>query len=659
MNISKRKQGILAIICTIAMIVTSITVYNPREVKADSSATVDGKQYSATVKDSGEWTGFACQGILDSARIHFAWGIDVDSNTITASLNGKQLAIDGKSTKGMFIPLSEVTSLGVGSYDIIINATTVASESAEAKEISATATLKIEVPEETTTRDPSVVVWKNIVGGTGYSYNDNTTVGVVSVQKPEFASEQGIYMTAPGTIESISINGVDSKKYALQGGGAVVYLSGLVKGENTINIKYAGGEATVIIKNENEVETPNLETDERTGNIVQGKIWKAYTRAEDSKGLYEISSDATNYTLKDKNIGSDWWHIQTAIDGVTFYANTDYVCTFTLKADKPKEFTVDNRTNDGKIFVESEGKGWQKAEDGTYFYKYKGTFASTTKQDLNVRIALGYHNGKDEKTDSNYSANDIATFEMSNFQIVKASEYKDVTYTVTINGTKVGSAEPGDTYTLPTEAKYGYYDTVNKVIYKAGSVITVNDDVNLVSITDVSVKMYNGAAIRIDANQETPGGIRFKASVDVTCGVAEYKNEITNKVQAGTLITTKDILDAKNDVEYNVENVNNIGKVLDVKNTGWLDESTHSYSASLIKIVKANYGRYFVAKAYVKVPYKNAASEYVYSADGGSYANSVERSISDVAKAIKGNGEYDGITDDTIKSLIDSFIVTK
>lgn len=659
MNISKRKQGILAIICTIAMIVTSITVYNPREVKADSSATVDGKQYSATVKDSGEWTGFACQGIFGSDRIHFAWGIDVDSNTITASLNGKQLAIDGKSTKGMFIPLSEVTSLGVGSYDIIINATTVASESAEAKEISATATLKIEVPEETTTRDPSVVVWKNIVGGTGYSYNDNTTVGVVSVQKPEFASEQGIYMTAPGTIESISINGVDSKKYALQGGGAVVYLSGLVKGENTINIKYAGGEATVIIKNENEVETPNLETDERTGNIVQGKIWKAYTRAEDSKGLYEISSDATNYTLKDKNIGSDWWHIQTAIDGVTFYANTDYVCTFTLKADKPKEFTVDNRTNGGKIFVESEGKGWQKAEDGTYFYKYKGTFASTTKQDLNVRIALGYHNGKDEKTDSNYSANDIATFEMSNFQIVKASEYKDVTYTVTINGTKVGSAEPGDTYTLPTEAKYGYYDTVNKVIYKAGSVITVNDDVNLVSITDVSVKMYNGAAIRIDANQETPGGIRFKASVDVTCGVAEYKNEITNKVQAGTLITTKDILDAKNDVEYNVENVNNIGKVLDVKNTGWLDESTHSYSASLIKIVKANYGRYFVAKAYVKVPYKNAASEYVYSADGGSYANSVERSISDVAKAIKGNGEYDGITDDTIKSLIDSFIVTK
>lgn len=287
MNISKRKQGILAIICTIAMIVTSITVYNPREVKADSSATVDGKQYSATVKDRGEWTGFDCQGIFDSARIHFAWGIDVDSNTITASIGETKLKVDGKSARGMHIPLSEVTSLEAGSYDIVINATTVASESAEAKKISATATLKIEVPEETTTRDPSVGVWKNIVGGTGYSYNDSTTVQVVSVQQPGFASEQGIYMTVPGAIESISINGVDSEKYALQGAGAVVYLSGLVKGENTINIKYAGGEATVIIKNENENET--IYTVSIDGTEKQYKEGATIAVPADGQGYYNVT----------------------------------------------------------------------------------------------------------------------------------------------------------------------------------------------------------------------------------------------------------------------------------------------------------------------------------------------------------------------------------
>lgn len=285
MNISKRKQGILAIICTIAMIVTSITVYNPREVKADSSATVGGKQYSATVKDGGEWTGFACQGIFDSARIHFAWGIDVDSNTITASIGETKLKVDGKSARGMHIPLSEVTSLEAGSYDIVINATTAASDPAEAKEISATVTLKIEVPEETTTRDPSVEVWKNIVGGTGYSYNDNTTVKVVSVQQPGFASEQGIYMTVPGAIESISINGVDSEKYALQGAGAVVYLSGLVKGENTINIKYTGGEATVIIKNENEtIYTVSID-----GTEKQYEEGATITVPADGQGYYNVT----------------------------------------------------------------------------------------------------------------------------------------------------------------------------------------------------------------------------------------------------------------------------------------------------------------------------------------------------------------------------------
>lgn len=285
MNISKRKQGILAIICTIAMIVTSITVYNPREVKADSSATVGGKQYSATVKDGGEWTGFACQGIFNSARIHFAWGIDVDSNTITASIGETKLKVDGKSARGMHIPLSEVTSLEAGSYDIVINATTAASDPAEAKEISATVTLKIEVPEETTTRDPSVEVWKNIVGGTGYSYNDNTTVKVVSVQQPGFASEQGIYMTVPGAIESISINGVDSEKYALQGAGAVVYLSGLVKGENTINIKYAGGEATVIIKNENEtIYTVSID-----GTEKQYEEGATIAVPADGQGYYDVT----------------------------------------------------------------------------------------------------------------------------------------------------------------------------------------------------------------------------------------------------------------------------------------------------------------------------------------------------------------------------------
>ena len=228
------------------------------------------------------------------------------------------------------------------------------------------------------------------------------------------------------------------------------------------------------------------------------------------------------------------------------------------------------------------------------------------------------------------------------------------------NGTVVNTAvEKGKTYKLPTRAKYGYYDTKTGDIYKAGSDITVSEEMNLVSIYDIVVRLTNAAAIRIDAGKETPGGIRFQASVDVNCGVSDYKDIITDKVKAGTLITTQDILDAKSDVEYKVENIKELGTVLNVENDGWIDKNSHLYNASLVNIVKANYDRYFVAKAYVKVTYADESSTYVYSKkDNDVYAESVKRSISDIAKAIYENG-YDGITDDTIKSLIDSFIVTK
>lgn len=203
-------------------------------------------------------------------------------------------------------------------------------------------------------------------------------------------------------------------------------------------------------------------------------------------------------------------------------------------------------------------------------------------------------------------------------------------------------------------AKYGYYEINKKVIYKAGSTIKVKDNMHLVSINDIKLSFTNGAAIRIDAGETTPGGIRFQAKLDVECGIVEYKNAIIDALQAGTMITTKDIL-KNSGKEYTVENIENIGTVLNVVNKGWKDEATHTFNASLINIIEENYTRDFVAKAYVKVPYNNGDSAYVYSVDGADSAVQVERSISNIAKIISDNG-YDGISDEKIKSLIDSFI---
>lgn len=644
MNISKRKQGILAIICTIAMIVTSITVYNPREVKAAASGSGNGMKYTVSGESQdGGLVGFVCTDVqifnAVDGFMHFAWSGEeayrVDTKTIKAQIDGVDVATYNSNPSDTFIGYSEFKGLEEGEHQIKISGTT---SVGEAKEIYATATLKIEKVGGTAVEKPSAPV--GLVAHIDAT-KTNYTIAFAAVAGAESYKFylNGKYIKditngGPNGIVTIEELGLEAGK-TYQFGVSAVNAAG-ESDITTIDVTAPGKEEGTT--------TPTPETDERTGNIVQGKIWKAYTYAEDSKGLYEISSDATNYTLKDKNIGSTWWHIQTAIDGVTFYANTEYVCTFTLKADKPKEFTVDNRIGDGKIFVESEGKGWQKAEDGTYFYKYKGTFASTAKQDLNVRIALEYHNDKDKKTDANYSANEVATFGVSNFQIVKASEYKAVTYTVSIDGTEE-TYEEGDSISVPTEGQ-GYYDVTEKVAYAPGTVLPVNKNMTLKSIK-LNVTMTPGASIRLAA----PTGLRFQTTVKSGNGIAADEILNSKTVTTGTLITTLDLYRTNG----NTLTKDSTYTVLDIANVGWFNDGTKTetgkFCGSIIKIQKENYGRKFIAVGYATINYSNGDSKTVYA----EVTENNAKSIKYVAKKVQASDKFSGYSPEQ-QAIINKYI---
>ena len=316
MNISKRKQGILAIICTIAMIVTSITVYNPREVKADSSATVDGKQYSATVKDGGEWTGFVCQGIFDSARIHFAWGIDVDLNTITASIGETKLKVDGKARE-MNIPLSEVTSLEAGSYDIVINATTVASESAEAKKISATVTLKIEKVEGTT-----AVEKPSAPEGLVANINDLKTNYTIAFANVATATSYKFYLD--GTYKKVITNGgiVTIEELGLEAGKTYKF------GVSAVN---AAGESDITTIN---VTAPGKEEETTTGSSTKPL---GPSDIKDSEWTLALNSKTVSYYIADGK--ADKVSVKPQLKGDNYYI------AFTLAA-KFKSVTFDGVSKD-------------------------------------------------------------------------------------------------------------------------------------------------------------------------------------------------------------------------------------------------------------------------------------------------------------------------
>ena len=115
--------------------------------------------------------------------------------------------------------------------------------------------------EETTTVQKTTPVsdnslWQEIRGGDAntWYYDKNSMSGisdVVNIQQPVFAKEKGIYITVPAGISSVSVNGNTEGVAAIQGAGAVVYLSALTKQINTVTINYAGGTGTVIIKNTN------------------------------------------------------------------------------------------------------------------------------------------------------------------------------------------------------------------------------------------------------------------------------------------------------------------------------------------------------------------------------------------------------------------------
>ena len=510
MNISKRKQGILAIICTIAMIVTSITVYNPREVKADPQATVDGKQYSATVKDSGEWTGFACQGIFDSARIHFAWGIDVDSNTITASIGETKLTVNGKNAKGMNIPLSEVTSLGVGSYDIVIKATTVASESAEAKEISATATLKIEKVEGTTElQKPSAP--------TGLVANINNLKTDYTIAFANVATATSYKFYLDGTY----------KKDITNGGIVTIEELGLEAGKT-----YKFGVSAVNAAGESDITTIDVTVPGQEEETTTGSSTKPFdpSTIEDSKWTLALNSETVSYYIADGK--ADKVPVKPQLEGDNYYI------AFSLAA-KFKSVTFDGVSKD----VE------------------EGAFCRVKASDL----TSGYHT---LVVTDHYGKESITIY----FKVAKEEEYKDGEVLVNeSNQTKeVPAYKDGDYWqkeynNAPVKYVKGKKYVAEVVVSSTAAkrIKMVFQRVNIWDFVDANqgyeASIAAGNKVKItyvfEATQSTNNGnfdIYLGSAADATTMVFESKklttyNEVPDGVQTGV-----EVLEAPETTKYTV-----------------------------------------------------------------------------------------------------------
>ena len=407
MKLSNSMKKFFAYVCAIAMVVSSMAFYGQTSVEASGSAAVEGKIYTVTDGDA-TIVGFTCQGIFDKARIHFAWGTEVDAASITTTVNGKSVKIDGTNAHGMFIPLSEVSTLAVGEYQIVVSAT--ATENSAT--VTGNATLKIEDEGETTTRDPSVKVWKDL--GDGFSYDDSTTASVINIQQPDWSPEKGIYVNVPAGISSVAVNGKTGDEVAkIQGAGVIVFLSAMTKKTNTVEIEYAGGTATVIIKNENgtdggdtPIETP---TEKPTETPTEKPTETPTTQPTGEANWVEIA-------------GSD--------DTASYY------------------YDKANMTVNDVVGIQQPG--WSP-EIGIYMNVPSGiSEVSVNGVKENVATIQGagvivYLSALTQEINEVEITHALGTAKVS---IKKVEKAQTVKHSVTINGNKVAEVEDGSTYTL-------------------------------------------------------------------------------------------------------------------------------------------------------------------------------------------------------------------
>lgn len=436
MNISKRKQGILAIICTIAMIVTSITVYNPREVKAAASGSGNGMKYTVSGESQdGGLVGFVCTDVqifnAVDGFMHFAWSGEeayrVDTKTIKAQIDGVDVATYNSNPSDTFIGYSEFKGLEEGEHQIKISGTT---SVGEAKEIYATATLKIEKVGGTAVEKPSAPV------GLVANIDATKTNYTISFAAVSGATSYKFYLNGK-YIKDITNGGpngiVTIEELGLEAGKTYKF------GVSAVNAAGESGITTI------DVTAPGKEEETTTGSSTKPL---EPSDIKDSEWTLALNSKTVSYYIADGK--ADKVSVKPQLRG-----DNCYYMAFTLAA-KFKSVTFD---------------GVSKDIPGGADYEVK---ASDLTSGFHTLVVTDYY-GKESVT--------------IYFKVATK-------YTVSIDENSQ-TCEAGATIVLPANDQ-GYYDVTKKVAYAPGTELTVNENMTLKSI-ELNVTMTPGASIRLAA----------------------------------------------------------------------------------------------------------------------------------------------------------------
>lgn len=416
--ISKKKQGVIAIICAIAMIVTSLTIYNPRETKADNTdySTLEFTKVTEPMDSTYAYC-ITENTLTDFGRLNFYGTYFMQ---VIGSGNSKMkeatVTIDGKvqtDTTIAFDRADAITGFNVsnlsnnayhelkiegdgGNITIILKKGSVNGETEESTELKAPAAPDGLVANINDVKTNYTIAFANVATATSYKF----------YLGEKFVKE----ITNGGVVTIAELQLVEGQTYTF--GVSAVNAAG----ESAISTV----EVTVPSKSEETTE-PTEPTEPFDPSTITD-----WTPVGSSTIMsYYIANDASKKVT-----------VKPEMHGDNVYA------AFGLAA-KFKSVSLNGEA--------------VTPRDGAYIEIAKTSFKE------------GYN--KLEVTDF-YGKETVTIY----FKVAK----EKATHTVTVDGTP-NSVTEGSTYTFGNNAQ-GYYDATNSVAYASGEEITVNSDITVTSI---------------------------------------------------------------------------------------------------------------------------------------------------------------------------------
>lgn len=696
MNISKRKQGILAIICTIAMIVTSITVYNPREVKAADWSTVDtwktvsagGIDYKVQKDGSFINDGFHAEGggswvnatnvlymnfrdaAYTKAVINDVEYLSADHNKVKDEcirFEGAQVWISFDLFK------FKKNTIVFYNGDTVLSSLYVYNPEGSDSDAPAPTAPVLNVTDFNATTNSFTFTWDDAENASYYDLYVGTTkvAGRVTSGVSKTYSELGLEQTSEDqTIEFIlkAVNGTGETASAV-----------VEKTLPKFSWKSIDGTDKYAYNSNTKVNVVN----------IQGKDGKDSVYMNVPAGITSISVNGKTEAVGAIE-GAGFWVYFSALteeeNEVVVYMGTE---SRTVIIKKLKDDSSDSSYTDGEVLVNesnktievpsySGGDSWQNEYNNTPVKYVKGkkyvaevVVSSTAAKKIKmvfqrnsiwdfvdsnsgyeVSIAAGnkvkityVFEATQSTNDGNFdihlgSAADATTMV---FESKKLTTYNEVPAGVQ-TGVEVISAPTKYTVTEDGVAKevtegssYTFGNNAQGYYDATNGVAYAPEEVITVdrNITVTSINLNVAMESGAGIKLTTPTGLRFKTNVTGTTDILSQSNII----KTGTIITASDILDGGT-VDDDFVKSNKLKLNIENENNGWYGNTVGTFCASIVELQEANYARDFVGVGYVTIKYNNNKEKTIYAPSG------TVRAVATVAQNIK-NSEaiyQDGMT---------------